>query len=57
MLQINASMKQKQAHGHREQTCGFQSRVGGRRGMEGGLRISRCKQRQQRLGEQQGPGV
>ena len=41
MAQMNLSTKQKQAHRHREQTCGFQG--GGGRGMDWEFGISRCK--------------
>ena len=42
MAQINISMKQKQTHRHREQTCGYQEGgVWGRKYWE--LGISRCK--------------
>ena len=42
MTQINLSMKQKQSHGHREQTCGCQGGgVGGKMVWEVG--VSRCK--------------
>ena len=42
MTQMNLSVKQKQTHKHREQTCGDQ--VGEGRGvMDWGLGISRCK--------------
>ena len=40
MTQMNLSMKQKQAHGHRKQTCGCQG-VGGGMGWKFG--IGRCK--------------
>ena len=39
---MNLSMKQKQIHRHREQTCGCQ-RGGGGRGMDWEFGISRCK--------------
>ena len=39
---MNLSMKQKQTHKHREQTCGGQA-GGGRGGMNWGFGISRCK--------------
>ena len=38
---MNLSMKQKQAHRHREQTCGCQEVASGQMGWE--FRISRCK--------------
>ena len=43
MTQINISMKQKQTHTYREQTCGCQGGgwVGGR--MDWAFGISRCK--------------
>ena len=42
MTQMNISMKQKQTHRHREQTCGCQGgREWGREGLE--FEISRCK--------------
>ena len=41
MTQVNLSMKQKQTHRHREQTCGCQG--GGWRGMEWEFGVSRCK--------------
>ena len=40
MAQMNLSTKQKQTHGYREQTCGFQ---GGGSGMDGEFGVSRCK--------------
>ena len=39
---MNISMKQKQTHRHREQTCGYPV-VWGRGGMEWEFGISRCK--------------
>ena len=42
MMQMNLSMKQKQNHGHGEQTSGFQGERGSSRdGVEGW--VSRCK--------------
>ena len=41
MTQMNLSMKQKQSHRHREQTCGCQR--GGRVGRDWELGVSRCK--------------
>ena len=42
MTQMNLSMKQKQTHRHREQTCDCQM-AGGRRRMDWGFGVSRCK--------------
>ena len=39
---MNLSMKQKQTHRYREQTCGCQGE-GGRRGMDWEFGVSRCK--------------
>ena len=39
---MNLSMKQKQTHRHREQTCGCQGRRGGG-GMNWEFGVSRCK--------------
>ena len=41
MIQINISMKQKQTHRYREQTCGFPGR--GRRGLDWEYGISKGK--------------
>ena len=41
MTPMNLSMKQKQSHRHREQTCGYHAGTG--KGWIGGLGISRCK--------------
>ena len=41
MIQTNLSTKQKQTHGHREQTCGCR---GAGRGVEREAEMSRCKQ-------------
>ena len=38
---MNISMKQKQTHRHREQTCGCQGNQGG--GMDWEFGVSRCK--------------
>ena len=46
MTPTNLSMKQKQTHGHREQTCGCQRGDKNEGGMDGngrGVWISRCK--------------
>ena len=43
MTQINISMKQKQPHRHREQTCGCQSKGGADRGKHREFGITRCK--------------
>ena len=40
MTQMNVSTKQKQTHGHREQTC---RGVAGRGGMEYEFGVMRCK--------------
>ena len=40
---MNLSMKQKQIHGHREQTCGCQGRGVGGRGMEWEFGVGRCQ--------------
>ena len=42
MAQMNLSTKQKQIHGHREQTCGCQGGWGGS-GMDGEFEVGRCK--------------
>ena len=39
---MDLSTKEKQTHGHREQTCGCQG-GGGRSGMDRELGVSRCK--------------
>ena len=41
MTPMNLSMKQKQSHRHREQTCGYHAGTG--KGCIGSLGISRCK--------------
>ena len=43
MTQINLSMKRKQIHRHREQTCGCQGGGGGRGGLDWEFGTSRCK--------------
>ena len=40
---MNLSMKQKQTHRHKEQTCGYQEGVGGGGRMDLEFGISRCK--------------
>ena len=42
MAQMNIVTKQKQAHGHKEQTCGRQGGGGGS-GMDWELGVKRCK--------------
>ena len=54
MTQVNLSMKQKQIHGHREQTGGCQG-GGDWGGMEWEAGFSRCKPLY--MDEQQGPTV
>ena len=41
MTQMNLSVKQKQAHGHREQACGCKGEGGGRVDWE--FEVNRCK--------------
>ena len=43
MIQMNLSMKQKQTHRHREQTCGCQDGCGAEGGMAWEVGTSRCK--------------
>ena len=43
MTQMNSSMKHKQTHRHREQTCGCQGGRGSGGGMDWEFGISRCK--------------
>ena len=43
MAQINLSMKGKQTHRHREQTCGCQGGRGGGGGRDWEFGVSRCK--------------
>ena len=43
MIQMNLSMKQKQAHRYREQTCGCQGGGGVGEGRIGGLGLARAK--------------
>ena len=40
---MNLSMKQKQTHRHREQTCGYQGGGGSQGGLDWKFRASRCK--------------
>ena len=40
---MNTFIKQKQTHGHQEQTCGWPSRRAGGGGKDWKLGISRCK--------------